>query len=112
MPKKCQYPHELKDPVCLMCKDRPDGWSVKNRGGRGIPIGKAYAREDGAVVFIPGGMFGGMVDGEPVCKICLTLYVDEDPWDATNRYDRERQEAWEAKGRRRLGEPRKAEEAD
>ena len=39
-------------------------------------------------------MYGGVLDGEHVCKICFTLYVDEDPWDRQNLAEREQAERY------------------
>lgn len=97
-----------------MCKDRPDGWSVIHHGGKGIEIASVYIRADGVVAIIPhsSSMYGGILDGEHVCKICFTIYSDEDPWDRENRFELERQLKHEEDLRRRIDERRQAEAAN
>lgn len=109
---KCQYPYRLEVLVCQMCKDRPDGWSVRFEEGRGLPIASVYLRADGVVAIVPhsSSMYGGVLDGEHVCKICFTLHVDEDPWDRLNQS--EQQEENLRKAGRRRNERRQAAEAN
>lgn len=87
---------------------------MQHREGKGLEIGSLFVREDGVVAFIPhsSSMYGGTLDGEHVCKICFTLYSNEDPWDAHNAFEARREAERQASLRRRIDERRTAEAAN
>lgn len=107
MAEKCHYPYELERLICHMCKDRPDGWSMRFQEGKGLEIASVYARADGVIAVIPhsSSMYGGILDGEHVCKICFT-------WDRLNEAEAEAETKRKAEANKRRDEHRQAAEAN
>jgi hypothetical protein len=102
MKKKCRYPVELPRAICEMCRSRQDAWPAELGPAE---VGSLFLREDGVVCFVPhSGMYGGTLDGEHVCCVCFTLYIDEDPWDRMNRLNAEQETKWRENAARERAE--------